>query len=368
MKMFIRSIIISTLMVVTSVRFTKDKVPKDYLFKTLPKFIASSLVGLSTFQNFNTFDVSSSIKNNQQFILNIPAVYNNVPRVNAVETINENKKIFDEVWNIVNENYYDSTFNNHNWNDIKTEYNNKIKNKNADDHQLTMNALNLLGDKYTRLLDKEKYQSLWKYDAIGVGLLLQSNPDKSALTVPSDPLQGSTSYQAGIRKDDIILSINNAPTKGKSALDILDMMSNDNNENVIIEYKHPFATTSTTTTATTTTTDNNNNNNIQKVSLKRSQEKVINPVTYYTEKVSSGDVVGYIKLTEFNSEAVHGLEKALQNFNNYNTLSSQSPSIDPINNNNNNEDNIGKGVNAIVLDLRGNLGGGFQFALNIGGK
>ena len=32
----------------------------------------------------------------------------------------------------------------------------------------------MLGDKYTRLLDKAYFQSLFKYDAIGVGLLLQS--------------------------------------------------------------------------------------------------------------------------------------------------------------------------------------------------
>jgi hypothetical protein len=33
----------------------------------------------------------------------------------------------------------------------------------------------LLGDKYTRLLDKQIFESLWKYDAIGVGLLFQSD-------------------------------------------------------------------------------------------------------------------------------------------------------------------------------------------------
>ena len=53
--------------------------------------------------------------------------------------------------------------------------------------------------------------------------------------------------------------------------------------------------------------------------------------------------VGYIRLSEFNAEAVPGLRTAL--------VELQKQNVDDL-----------------VLDLRGNTGGGFQFALNIGGK
>jgi hypothetical protein len=65
-------------------------------------------------------------------------------------------------------------------------------------------------------------------------------------------------------------------------------------------------------------------------------------VEYSSKRVSGGRAVGYIRLTEFNAEAVPGLRQALVD------LGAQ-------------------GVDDVVLDLRGNTGGGFQFALNIGG-
>jgi carboxyl-terminal processing protease len=61
------------------------------------------------------------------------------------------------------------------------------------------------------------------------------------------------------------------------------------------------------------------------------------------ETLKDGSKVGYISLGDFNVEAVPGLREALK---------SVQAKAD---------------VNAIVLDIRGNTGGGFQFALNIGG-
>lgn len=46
-----------------------------------------------------------------------------------------------------------------------------------------------LGDKYTRLLDQKFFESLWKYDAIGIGLLFQSDPNK-LMYVSAPPIAG----------------------------------------------------------------------------------------------------------------------------------------------------------------------------------
>ena len=62
----------------------------------------------------------------------------------------------------------------------------------------------------------------------------------------------------------------------------------------------------------------------------------------YSVKQVGGKRLGYIKLRDFNSLAIPGMKSAVQ-------------SLD------------GEHVDALVLDLRGNTGGGFQFALNIGG-
>ena len=236
----------------------------------------------------------------------------------------ETKPIFEEVWKNVKENFYDDTYNKQDWDKLKNDYYNKMK-IGGDDHVLAQNALNLLNDKYTRLVDKERYQSLWKYDAIGVGLLFQSDPGKE-MTVSADPLPGSSSDKAGIKKDDLILSLNGISTKGKTALQLLDTMSNDDSAQVELEYSRPSENPPLT----------------KKVTLVRAKEEVINPVTYSISTVSNGKKIGYAKLAEFNSKAVSGLEEAFKKFNN-------------------------EEVDDVVLDLRGNLGGGFQFALNIGG-
>lgn len=319
------------------------------VFKQTPKFIASFCVAFSTFQN-GFF--SPSHDNSHISVASSSSRHNPNYHSNIVYAAEENSKIFNEVWNLVHENFFDDTYNNRNWDDVKKEY--LQKKSLADDHDITANALSLLGDKYTRLLDKERYQSLWKYDAIGIGLLLQS--DKTSMIVPSDPLPKSSSYNAGIKKNDLILSINGVSTEGKTALDILDMMSNDERDDVVIEFKHPSNSNSVSSpNAATTAATADDAEKVQKVTLKRVKDEVKNPVTFSIQKLSNPtatstdasktiSTVGYIKLSEFNSEAVHGLEKAIKSIN-----SEKQP------------------VDAIVLDLRGNLGGGFQFALNIGG-
>jgi Tricorn protease C1 domain len=82
-------------------------------------------------------------------------------------------KVLNEVWTIVNDNFVDSTYNHNDWAKVKKDYTQRIV-AGANEQELTKKMLSLLDDKYTRLLDKEYFESLWKYDAIGVGLLLQS--------------------------------------------------------------------------------------------------------------------------------------------------------------------------------------------------
>ena len=101
-----------------------------------------------------------------------------------------------------------------------------------------------------------------------------------------------------------------------TGIQVLDMLSNDESDQVTLEYRRPSA-----------------NNVVKTVTLTRSKEKASNPVTFSTQKLSDGTLAGYIKLTEFNAEAVPGLEQAIAK------LRAQN-------------------VDELFLDLRGNLGGG----------
>ena len=237
--------------------------------------------------------------------------------------------VFNEVWSVVHDNFVDKTYNGNDWDLIKKEYTEKLD-QGANERELTKKMLGLLGDKYTRLLDKEYFESIWKYDAIGVGLLFQSDPKmNNQMLVASPPLTGSSSLKAGFKKGDFIFAINGVPTEKMSAMQLLDMMSNDEQSTVSLEYSHTDA-------------DGKPLGEKQTVVLVRSTEKAVNPVKFALQKLKNGKQAGYIRLGEFNAQAVPGIREALTDLN-------------------------AKNIDELVLDLRGNTGGGFQFALNIGG-
>lgn len=242
--------------------------------------------------------------------------------------------LFKEVWNIINDNYYDDTFNGQgqsSWMRQRDTYLNTI-NKGGDEKASIIELIGKLGDKYSRILDKEKFESIWKYDAIGIGALLQSEPGKF-MTVASQPIKGSSSYNIGLTLGDIVYNINGESTDQMAALTLLDKMSNDDRDYIDIEYGVSSSP-----------------QNKMKATLKRSIEKSTDPVTFkellvpssLDRSVDSKTKVGYIKLSEFNSKAVEKTANAIK------SLSSNQ-------------------VEYLILDLLGNTGGGFQFALNIGG-
>ena len=142
--------------------------------------------------------------------------------------------LFEEVWSNLNENFYDNTFNGQNWRRVKADAEAKLD-EGADEHKLIAKVLSGLGDKYTRLVDKKTFENLFKYDAIGVGLLFQSDAGEP-LRVSGPPTTGSSSEKAGMKKGDYILSINGRSAKDMSAMSVLDMMSNDQSPSVTLEY------------------------------------------------------------------------------------------------------------------------------------
>jgi carboxyl-terminal processing protease len=233
-------------------------------------------------------------------------------------------KLYEEVWSIVNENFVDENFNGNNWNDVKIEYENILKNG-GDESKTIDSMLKRLGDKYTRLLDKQFFESLWEYDAIGVGLLFKSDPGQP-MVIAGPPITGSSGEAAGLKKGDNVYSINGKATQSMTAMQVLDMLSNDKSDTLSLEYS-----------------DSNDKTSTHKIiQLARSKQQANNPIQFTSQKVSNGMKIGYIKLSEFNAEAVPSLKNAINSLNNEN-------------------------IDELVLDLRGNTGGGFQFALNIGG-
>ena len=156
--------------------------------------------------------------------------------------------------------------------------------------KLTQEMVQSLGDKYSRLLDKEQYAAIQKFDLIGVGVTLMPNEQKQII-VGAPPVEGSASDMAGLQVGDYVMAVNNVETAGKSAFDIIDLISDI-----------PNAPTVTMTIRHVGPDDLPGEGTIRQVIMDRKFQQVKDPIVYkISETRRDGTKVGYIQIAEFNS-------------------------------------------------------------------
>ncbi|GFH48758.1 hypothetical protein CTEN210_05234 [Chaetoceros tenuissimus] len=245
--------------------------------------------------------------------------------------------VIDEAWTLVKKYYIDNTFNNQDWDEVREKYESRLKVEKDgayDDEEamkLTTAMVKSLGDKYSRVLDRAGYSRIQKFDLIGVGATLMPDSNKRIM-VGAPPVKGSEAEKAGIKIGDYIVAVNGVETKGRTAFDIIDQISEQPNVEEV-----------TFTVLTQGPDDLEGEGYIRDVTMKRQFVEVKDPITYkITEKRKDGTIVGYIRISEFNSLVKPKLENALKAL----TV---------------------EGANALVLDLRQNPGGAFQSAVEIAG-
>ena len=141
-----------------------------------------------------------------------------------------------------------------------------------------------------------------------------------------------------MKKGDLILSLNGKSTEDMTAMSVLDMMSNDESPVITIEYFRPGAESPFPGFKAATQSSAKRSATLARSGIEKAQ----NPISFSSQKLAGGKLAGYIRFSDFNAEAVPNLHDALL------ALERQ-------------------GVDELLIDLRGNTGGGFQFALNIGG-
>lgn len=240
------------------------------------------------------------------------------------------KTAYDDAWNLVKKYALDQSFNGQNWNDAYKKYLNGMDLSSTDDEErimkATKNLVGSLGDKYSRILDKNAYAMIQKFDLIGVGATLMPDPVTKEIIVGAPPVAKSAADEAGIKMGDVVFAVNGVETAGRTAFDIIDQISDDPNSSSV-----------------TFTIRSKGSNQSREVELKRAFLEVKDPVSYrVSETRADGTKVGYVRVAEFNSLVKPRLEAALRD------LESQ-------------------GVDAYVLDVRGNPGGAFQSAVEIAG-
>jgi carboxyl-terminal processing protease len=231
------------------------------------------------------------------------------------------KALVDQVWQVVNREYVDGNFNQQDWQATRQSLLSKNYSSNEEAYIAIREALQKLGDPYTRFLDPKQYEALTSQtsgEVSGIGIRMEVNEKTKRLTVV-EAIENSPALKSGIKAGDEILAIDGKPT--------LDMKVDDASKLIRGKAGTPI-------TLRLGRTGQNAFN------LKLTRATIEVPTVLYTLKQEGNRRVGYVRLREFSAHAADQMRRAIRDLN-------------------------GKRVDAFVLDLRGNPGGLLQASIEI---
>lgn len=235
----------------------------------------------------------------------------NRPAIAAME--DSPKTLVDEMWQIINTESVAKNFNQEEWVQLRTELLEQKYDSYETAYRSIRNALETLGDPYTRFLDPEQFESLTNQttgELSGIGIRMEISPETQMLTI-TDVLKNSPAEAAGLQKDDQILQINGQITAlltvAQSSDLIRGQIGTDVKLKILRAAEAPF-----------------------ELALTRASIEL--PAVTHTIQQVDGEHYGYIRLDEFSSHAAEQMYDAIK-------------------------DAESKEVAGYILDLRGNPGG-----------
>lgn len=201
------------------------------------------------------------------------------------------KELIDEVWQIIDKNYVDGTFNQVDWTAVRSEYLDRSYTDDQQAYEAIREMLDKLGDPYTRFMDPEEFKNMQidtSGELTGVGIQLTQDEETKKLVVIS-PIEDSPAFDAGVQAQDIILQIDGQSTK--------DMDIND----AVKLIRGPIGTQVNLTIL----------RGNQELEFPITRAKIeIHPVRTSTQPSSMG-TVGYIRLNTFSANAADEMRDAI---------------------------------------------------------
>jgi len=231
------------------------------------------------------------------------------------------KNVVDEAWQIVNREYVDRNFNQVDWEATRRELLSRNYTSNEQAYEAIREALEPLGDPYTRFLDPENFEALTNQTAgelSGVGIRLEVNEDTKTLNIV-EPIDNSPASKAGLQSGDIIEEIDGKSTQGMTLKEASALIRGEIGTSILLKISRQGATPFD-------------------VTLTRAQIQL--PSVRYSLKPEGKLQVGYISLDEFSSHAAEQMRRAIGDLNQ-------------------------EHVDAYVLDLRNNPGGLLHASIDI---
>ncbi len=231
------------------------------------------------------------------------------------------KAVLDEAWQIVDQSYVDTNFNQVDWTQERQSLLGQEYTSREAAYASLKEALAKLDDPYTRFMTPEEFQAFSNQTSgqlVGVGMQLSLDPETEALMVVQ-PIEGSPAMAADVQPGDRILQIDGTSTQGLAVETAASQIRGEAGTTVELLMQRndtaPFT-----------------------VTLTRARIEV--PVVYSAVRESAGQPVGYIRLSEFSAQSAAQMEHAIR------SLEQQQ-------------------VQGYVLDLRNNPGGILDQAIAI---
>jgi carboxyl-terminal processing protease len=222
------------------------------------------------------------------------------------------KELVDEVWQIIDRQYVDATFNQVDWRAIRNEYLNRSYTDKEEAYTAIREMLKRLDDPYTRFMDPEEFKNMQidtSGELTGVGIQLAQDEETKKLVVIS-PIEDTPAFKAGVLAKDEITKIDGKSTEGMDVNDAVKLIRGEPGSSVTLTIKR--------------------GNQEREYRLTRAKIE-IHPVKKEVQSTPTGKV-GYIRLTQFSANAAEEMREAIQDLEN-------------------------QQVNGYVLDLRSNPGG-----------
>lgn len=223
------------------------------------------------------------------------------------------KEVVDEVWQIVNREYVDPSFNSVDWEAVRRDLLSREYATREDAYAAIREALKKLNDPYTRFLDPDQFASMQidtSGELTGVGITLGMDQETNELVVIS-PIEGSPADRAGIKSKDVIVRIDDKSTEGMDTNTAVSLIRGEPGTRVRL-------------------TIHREGEGLKVFDLVR--ERIELATVRYAVHQENGLPIGYIRITQFSGNAADKVRQAIRE------LEKQ-------------------GVAAYVLDLRANPGG-----------
>jgi carboxyl-terminal processing protease len=231
------------------------------------------------------------------------------------------KQVVDQVWQLVNREYVDGSFNKKNWQAIRVSLLSKDYTSREQAYTAIREALQQLNDPYTRFMDPKQFEALTSQtsgEVSGIGIRMEMNEKTKRLTVV-EALENSPAMKAGVKPGDEIVAINGKSTHQMKIEDASKLIRGRAGTIITLRLQR----------------DGQN-----AFDLKLTRATIEVPTVRYALKQEGNRRIGYIRLREFSGHAADQMRRAIRDLNS-------------------------KQVNGFVLDLRGNPGGLLQASIEI---